>query len=243
MKHAINLLARASHCALLALACVATTPALAQSDANTAVNARFQEKFPGVPVQSVTRTPYGLYEVLVAGEIVYTNEDVSYVLQGTLIDTATRTNVTSARMEQISAVPFEQLPLELAFKQVRGNGERKVAIFEDPNCGYCKQLRHTLQQVDDVTIYTFMYPILSPDSTEKVKAIWCADDKGATWDAWMLKGQAPAPAQCDVPVDQLVALGRGLNVRGTPTIIFANGNRVSGALPLAQLENRLNSAQ
>src|SRR5690606_17920803 len=135
MKHAVTLLARASRCVLLALACAAAAPSLALADASTAVGERFQEKFPGVPVQGVTLTPYGLYEVQVAGEIVYTDEAVSYVMQGTLVDTATRTNVTGARMEQLSAVPFEQLPLELAFKQVRGNGERKLAIFEDPNCG------------------------------------------------------------------------------------------------------------
>lgn len=213
------------------------------ADQSAAVQQRFESLFEGVPVDGVTRTPYGLYEIQVGGELLYTDENVSYIMQGVLIDTATRTNVTSERQEALSAVPFEELPLELAFVQKYGSGTRRMAVFEDPNCGYCKQMRHTLRELEDVTIYTFMYPILSPDSTEKVQAVWCADDKAAAWDAWMLNGKEPAAADCKAPVAELVALGQRLNVRGTPTTIFEDGSRISGALPLAAIEARLTEAE
>lgn len=213
------------------------------ADQSAVVQERFQSLFEGVPVDGVVRTPYGLYEVQVGGELLYTDENVSYIMQGVLIDTATRTNVTSERQEALSAVPFEELPLELAFVQKHGSGARRMAVFEDPNCGYCKQMRHALHELEDVTIYTFMYPILSPDSTEKVQAVWCADDKAATWDAWMLNGKEPAAAKCKVPVAELIALGQRLNVRGTPTTIFEDGTRISGALPLATIESRLTQAE
>jgi len=213
------------------------------ADQSAAVQKRFESLFEGVPVDGVVRTPYGLYEVQVGGELLYTDENVSYIMQGVLIDTATRTNVTSERQEALSAVPFEELPLELAFVQKHGSGSRRMAVFEDPNCGYCKQMRHALRELEDVTIYTFMYPILSPDSAEKVEAVWCTDDKAAAWDAWMLNGREPAAAKCKAPVAELVALGQRLNVRGTPTTIFEDGTRISGALPLATIEARLTEAE
>lgn len=240
--YAVTTLLRTGRLVLLALGCLWTVQTWAQADQSEQVKQRFQAKFQHMPVEAVSLTPYGLYELYVGGELLYTDEAVSYVFQGTLIDTASRTNVTTARLEQLSAVPFDQLPLELAFTQVRGSGAQKIAIFEDPNCGYCKQLRHTLQQIDDVTIHTFMYPILSPDSTTKVEAVWCTEDKGTVWDAWMLSGRVPPNAQCNAPVADLVALGKRLNVRGTPTIIFENGQRVSGALPLAALQERMRAA-
>ncbi len=228
--------------AVVAMGCIWATQGLA-ADNSAAVQKRFESLFEGVPVDGVAQTPYGLYEVQVGGELLYTDESVSYVLQGTLVDTATRMNVTSARQEQLSAVPFDQLPLELAFVQKLGNGARKMAIFEDPNCGYCKQLRHTLLDLKDVTIYTFMYPILSPDSSTKVQSVWCAKDKAAAWDDWMLNGKVPPAASCDAPMTEFVALGQRLNVRGTPTIFFEDGSRASGALPLAMLEDRLRDAE
>jgi len=213
------------------------------ADLSAEVAERFTQQFQGVPLDGVTLTPYGLYELQVGGELLYTNETVSYVLQGSLIDSANRTNVTNARMQQLLAVPFAELPLELSFVQTFGTGARKMAIFEDPNCGYCKQLRQTLHQLQDVTLYTFMYPILSPDSSTKVESVWCAADKAAVWDAWMLKGETPPAAKCDAPLKDLVALGMRLRVRGTPTLIFEDGSRASGALPIAMLNDRLRDAE
>lgn len=203
------------------------------------VKKRFQEHFKAVPVDNVTLTPYGLYEVQVGDTLLYTNADVNWVMEGILIDTATRQNVTAARQEQLNAIAFDQLPLTLAFEQVKGNGSRKIAIFEDPNCPYCKQLRRTLESVDNLTIYTFLYPILSPDSRVKSESVWCASDKGSTWDAWMLGDTIPPAAQCGAPLDEFVAAGQQLRVRGTPTVFFEDGTRASGALPAAIIEQRL----
>ena len=205
-----------------------------------AVGKLFAERFDNPPVKAIRATPYGLYEVQMGNEIVYTDRQVSFVFDGTLIDAKTRKDVTAERLEQLSRIVFDDLPLDLAFKQVKGNGQRKIAIFEDPNCGYCKQLRQTLQKVDNLTVYTFLLPILSPDSTQKVRDVWCAKDRGAVWDAWMLKGQVPPKAdECDVPIDRMLELGKKLSVRGTPAIFFANGSRVPGAISQQELEQRL----
>ncbi|OZI68684.1 DsbC family protein [Bordetella genomosp. 1] len=203
------------------------------------VKSRFKQRFTNFDVTTVRRTPYGLFEVQVGMDLIYTDEKVTWVMEGPLIDAMTRRDVTSERQEKLGQVEFDQLPLDQAIKQVKGDGSRKVAIFEDPNCGYCKQLRHTLEDVDNITVYTFLYPILSPDSTTKVRDIWCASDPGKSWDDWMLRGKRPASMQCDAPIDQMVALGRQLMVRGTPTLFFADGSRASGALPLDQLQERL----
>ncbi|MGE4339159.1 MAG: DsbC family protein [Pigmentiphaga sp.] len=214
------------------------------ADASDQVQQRFSSQFPGIRVDGVSSTPYGgLYEIRVGNTLLYADEAVNYVLEGNLIDGATRRNLTAQRQEQLNAIDFAELPLDLAFLQVRGDGSRKLAIFEDPNCGYCKQLRKTLLDLDDVSVYTFMYPILSPDSAAKVQSIWCAEDKGAVWDAWMIDGKTPATLECDAPMDDFVALGRKHNVRGTPTLFFADGSRATGALPLAMLQQRLQQAQ
>jgi thiol:disulfide interchange protein DsbC len=205
-----------------------------------AVKERFRQRFDGMDVTAVRRTPYGLFEVQLGMDLIYTDEKVTWVMEGPLIDAMTRRDVTRETQERLSAVSFDQLPLDLAIKQVKGDGSRKVAIFEDPIFGYCKQLRKTLENVDNITVYTFLYPILSPDSKDKVRDVWCSKDPGATWDDWMLRGKKPATANCDVPEDKLLALGQKLMVRGTPTTFFADGSRVSGALPLEQFKARLN---
>jgi len=204
------------------------------------VKERFTQRFPNLPVLVVRRTPYGLFEIQTGGGFIYTDDKVTWVMEGPLIDAMTRRDVTRERQEQLSAISFDQLPLELAIKHVNGDGSRKIAIFEDPNCGYCKQLRKTLASIDNLTIYTFVYPILSADSKEKARNVWCAQDRSVAWDDWMLRGTAPVTAQCETPVDQVLALGHQLMVRGTPTLFFANGARVSGALSLEQLNNHLN---
>ncbi|KOF54088.1 MULTISPECIES: DsbC family protein [unclassified Achromobacter] len=219
---------------------VSTSQVAPADPASEAVKERLGQRFPGMAVTAVRRTPYGLFEVQLGMDLIYTDEKVTWVMDGTLIDAMTRRDVTRESLERLSAVSFADLPLDLAIKQVKGNGARKVAIFEDPNCGYCKQLRKTLEDVSDVTIYTFLYPILSPDSKTKVRDVWCADNPGQAWDDWMLRGKRPATAQCDAPEDKLLALGQRLMVRGTPTLFFADGSRVSGALPLDQIKARLN---
>ena len=203
------------------------------------VAALIASRFDGMDVTSVRLTPYGLYEVQLDTDLIYTNADVSWVMQGPLIDAKTRENVSAKRMEQLTAIDFADLPKNLAFKHVRGDGSRQIAIFEDPNCGYCKQLRHTLEGVDNITIYTYLFPILAPDSTEKARNVWCAKDQNKVWDDWMLRGKVPATAKCDAPLQDMLALGKKLMVRGTPAIFFSDGSRSAGALPLEQLLPRL----
>jgi len=230
----------------VAVPIVCAQPALtpdARPDAQVqAVATAFAQRFDHLDVTAVRRTPFaGLYEVQLGTNLVYTDAQVSYVLDGELIDTASRQNLTDARLQALAKEAQAALPLELAVKQIKGDGDNGnwIAIFEDPNCGYCKQLRRSLESVDNLTVYSFLYPILSPDSREKARDIWCAANPTAALDDWMLHGTQPARAECDAPLAQILALGQQLMVRGTPAIFFADGSRADGALPLAQLKARL----
>lgn len=186
----------------------------------------------GPKVESVRKIEgLGLYEVFVDGELIYTDAKVEYVILGDVLDVKARKNLTEERKAKLSQIKFSDLPLDLAIKQVRGNGKRQLATFEDPNCTYCKKLAKELQGMTDVTIYTFVYPILSPDSAEKAKNLWCAPDRAKAWNELMLEGKAPPAANCSHPTEKVVALGRKLNIRGTPTLFFADGSRVPGFLP------------
>ena len=205
------------------------------------VKAAIEEKL-GASVTSVIKTPYlGLYEVYADGQILYTDEKITTIIAGTLIDGTSMKNYTAARMQKLTAVNFADLPLDLAVKQVRGDGSRVLVSFEDPNCGYCKKLARDIVKLDDVTIYTFLYPILSPDSLEKSNQIWCSADKVKAWNDWMLEGKLPVgKSDCDVSaVQKTVELGRKLAINGTPTLIFSNGERVPGAVPIEQIEKKL----
>ncbi len=203
------------------------------------------EDFIGAPaVESVVRMPYGgLYEVVLkSGELVYTDEKVSFIIDGRVIDAKTRRDMTAARMAQLSSIDFASLPLDHAIKQVRGNGKRVIATFEDPNCGYCKRLGKELAQMKDVTVYTFLYPILSQDSNEKSRNIWCAKDQAKAWNDWIIDGKVPAAAKCDSStIDRNVALGQKLRINGTPTIFLADGRRIGGYVPVAELEQTLSA--
>jgi thiol:disulfide interchange protein DsbC len=198
---------------------------------------------PGAKIISVTKTPYaGLYELRAGGEIFYTDEKGQYLVMGPVFEAATSKNLTQARLDEINKIKFDELPLDDALKLVKGNGKRVIAIFEDPNCGYCKRFRQTtLQQIDNITVYTFMYNILSDDSFAKSRNIWCAPDRNKAWDDWMIKGieAPPAPASCQTPNDRITALGQKLNIRGTPAIFFADGSRIPGAVDLKTLEDKL----
>lgn len=196
-----------------------------------------------VKVEGVVKTAYGgLYEIRTDnGDVLYADDKASFVILGSIVDGKTGENVTEERKRKLSAIKFDTLPLELAMKQVRGNGKRIVATFEDPNCGYCKQLQHDLADVTDVTIYTFLYPILAADSADKSKAIWCSANPVKTWNEWMLSGVNPTGTQeCNAPMDKVVALGQKLRVYGTPTMFFASGERIPGAVSRERFEQMLN---
>lgn len=228
---------------LAAVAAFFTVATIGVGHADEASVRKAVEGFIGSPaVESVTKIPYGgLYEiVLKSGELVYSDEKASFLIDGRIIDTKTRRDVTQARMTQLSAIDFATLPLDQAIKQVRGSGKRVLVSFEDPNCGYCKRLGKELTQLKDVTIYTFLYPILSPDSTEKSRNIWCAKDKAKTWSDWILDAKVPAAANCDSSVvDRNIALGQKLRINGTPTLFLADGRRLGGYMPAAELEQAL----
>lgn len=192
-------------------------------------------------IDEVTRSPLGsLWEVRVGTEILYTDDSGNFLIQGSLIDTKQRRNLTQERIDKLIAVDFDDLPVKDAFTIVRGNGKRKIAVFEDPNCGYCKRFERDLQKVDNVTIHMFLYPILGQDSTDKSRNIWCAKDKGKAWMDWMVRDQPPAAAKCDESaLARNVEFGKKHKITGTPTLLFADGSRVPGAIPAAQVEKFL----
>ncbi len=208
------------------------------------VKKNFESKF-GAKAESVTKSGYlGLYEIYADGQILYSDEKGTAFIIGPLIDGRTMKNVTQERMNKLTAIKWSELPLERAVKQVRGDGKRVLATFEDPNCGYCKRLAKDLQKLDNVTIYTFLLPILSPDSLEKSKAIWCAADRAKAWTDWMVDGKAPGgKTDCDTTaITKNQEFGRKLNINGTPTLFFASGERLPGAVPLQQIEEKLAQA-
>jgi len=188
----------------------------------------------------------GIFELRVNGtEIFYTDAQGNYVIDGSLIDTRNRRNLTEERVDKLIAIPFDSLPIKDAFTIVRGTGERKMAVFQDPNCGYCKRFERDLQKVDNVTVYLFLYPILGADSTEKSKAIWCAKDRVLAWQDWMLRDQAApaAAAMCDTSsLARNVDVGRKHKITGTPTLLFTNGARVPGAVDNKKIEQMLAEA-
>ena len=195
--------------------------------------------------ERITKTTYGnLFEVYAGGEIFYTDEKVTFLLLGTLVDAQTRVNVSEARLQKLNVINFNELPFENAIKLVRGNGSRRMAIFEDPNCGYCKRFEQDINTTDNITAYIFPYPILAQDSMDKSKAIWCSTDRLKAWQDLMLREKAPtAKGTCDTPIDKVLALGRKMNVTGTPTTFFEDGERISGALPKDKIEAKLVAAK
>ncbi|MBI4807642.1 MAG: DsbC family protein [Nitrosomonadales bacterium] len=193
------------------------------------------------PVDQVNKSPIpGLYEVVTGDHIFYTDKSAQYLIDGDMFDLKARRNITKARSQQLFAIDFNQLPLDLAVKKVKGNGSRKMAYFTDPNCSYCKKLEHELQNVTDVTLYLFLYPIFD-GSAEKVQGIWCSADKIKAWDDLMLNGVQPAAGKCDVPTTKVMELGRKLKVNGTPALIFANGIINPGYMPAANLDQALDN--
>jgi thiol:disulfide interchange protein DsbC len=226
----------------------APTAANAAAQVPAAVEAALRKNLPerlaNFPkIDEVSRTPMpGIYEVRIGSELFYTDGEGNYIINGEMMDTRARRNLTEERMEKLLAIDFGSLPLKDAFVMVRGNGKRKLAVFEDPNCGYCKRFERDLQKVDNVTVYLFLYPILGPDSAEKSRAIWCSKDKGRSWLDWMVRNEPPAKADpgCDTSaLARNVELGRKHRITGTPTLVFADGSRVPGAIGAPEVEKLL----
>jgi thiol:disulfide interchange protein DsbC len=210
----------------------------------TALRKNLAERVPGLSrIDEINRTPMaGLFELRVGADLFYTDAEGNYLLNGHMLDTRQRKNLTEERLEKILAIDFDALPLKDAFTIVRGNGKRKLAVFEDPNCGYCKKFERDLQKVDNVTIHMFLLPILGPDSVDKSRNIWCSRDKAKAWLDWMTRDQAAARAEaaCDTAaLARNVEFARRYNISGTPTLFFANGSRVPGMIPAAEVEKML----
>ncbi len=227
--------------ALVLLACASTMAGASEATVKVAL----QKKYPDIMVESVNKTPMaGIYEVFANGQLIYTDEKAAYLfINASLIDTDKKMNLTEERMNRLTAIKFGDLPLDLAFKKVKGKGTRKLAYFGDPNCGFCKKFEQDLAKVDDVTVYVFVYPILGPDSMEKAKSIWCSKDRVKAWDDQLLNNTAPtAQGTCNTPIEKILAFGRQRNISGTPTMFFVDGVRIPGAIPADQIEQRLAAA-
>jgi thiol:disulfide interchange protein DsbC len=222
--------------------------ASADSKVETELKAKIGKHFPEAPVTSVRPAPIkGLYEIVLGKKmIVYSDAKAEYVIVGEFINTANRQSVTRARMDELNTIDFAKLPFELALKEVRGSGERKLAVFTDPDCPYCKMVEaNGLKTLENVTIYRFLMPIASlhPDAARKSKIIWCAKDRLASWKGWIEKGQLPeGKGDCENPVDKTIQLGQELGVDGTPALFFENGKRVPGAIGKDEIEKLLVAA-
>lgn len=227
--------------AFTAAALLATTLACADE---ASVKKAFQAKFPKATVDTVTKLPdLGLYEIVIPrGDepiIIYTDDEFRYMLQGNLVETKNMVDLTDKKRSKLTAIDFDSLPLDKAIKKVKGTGARKIAVFSDPDCPFCKRIEQEFEKVNDVTIYVLLYPIeqLHPKAVGKAKQIWCSPNRVKAWDDYMLKGTAPtAAADCENPVDALMDFGKKKGINGTPTLVFADGSRVPGALTAAQLE-------
>lgn len=215
---------------------------LAQAD-EAAIRKVLGSKFPEAKIASIQKTPYsGLYEVYMDGQLVYSDANAKYIFMGDVLDIQNRKNLTQARLSVLNAVKWESLPLSNAIKLVKGKGERKIVVFSDVDCPYCRKFEGELAKVDNITVYTFLYPIegLHPKAVQTSRQIWCAPDKNKAWDDYLGSGKIPAnDGKCANPVDNNIALANKLGINGTPTIILSNGQRIPGMVPAAKLEEMM----
>ncbi len=201
--------------------------------------------YPKFSVDSISKTPYaGLYEVYIGGQIIYTDEKFSFlIVEGRVVDPKSKKDLTTERLTELNKIDFAGLPLDLAIKVVKGNGSRKMAVFSDPDCPFCKRLeQNELVDISDATIYTFLLPLdqLHPDAANKAKLIWCAPDKAKAWQDWVINGVLPKKsASCDAPLEKIANMAKKYAVTSTPTLFFADGKRLTGAYPAAEIDKAL----
>jgi len=231
-----------------ALCAAALTLCAAAFAQEATIRKNLEQRLPDLPkIDEVSKSPIpGLYEVRVGNDIFYTDEQGNHLVQGSIVDTRTRTDLTQARIDKLTAIDFASLPFKDAIVWKQGSGARKLVVFADPNCAYCKRFEKDLGNVNDVTVYTFLFPMLGGDSPEKSRNIWCAKDATKVWRDWMTEGKAPprSMGRCDTSaLDRNLALARKHRVNGTPALVFENGTRVPGALPPEQVEKQLVAAR
>ena len=205
-----------------------------------------EQKFPGSNIGVISKSPYfGLFEVQLDSQLIYTDTKMRYVIVGSVYDADAKVNLTEMRLRKLNRVDLATLPMDLAFKRVKGDGSRQLIIFSDADCPFCAKLENELKSVDNVTIYTFLYPIdqLHPDSARKSRIIWCSADRVTAWDTFFASGALPDNnGECDNPLEKTHALGEKLRVQATPTLIFADGSILPGAIPTAQMEEEFRNA-
>lgn len=232
---------------LISIALLGSLSTFAMAD-EASVKKAVESAYPKFKVDKVTKTPYaGLYEVFMAGQIIYTDEKLTFLIaEGRLVDPKTKKDITGERLEELTRIDFNSLPLDQAIKVVKGNGSRKLVVFSDVDCPYCKRLeRNELANITDVTVYTFLYPIeqLHPDAANKSKLIWCANNRVKAWEDWILRDQLPSSTgNCEVPLEKVGQLAKKAGVSSTPTLIFADGKRMLGAQPYKEIERMLTAA-
>jgi thiol:disulfide interchange protein DsbC len=232
---------------LVAYAVLSSLSVAAMAD-EASLKKAVEAAYPKFKVESVSKTPYpGLYEVFMAGQIIYTDEKMTFLIaEGRLVDPKSKKDLTAERMDELTKIDFAKLPLDQAIKVVKGNGSRKLVVFSDVDCPYCKRLeQNELSNITDVTVYTFLYPIvqLHPDAAAKSKSIWCASNRVKAWDDWIMRNQLPKNAvNCDVPLEKVGDLAKSLDITSTPTLIFADGKRMLGAQPYKEIERALQAA-
>ena len=218
-------------------------PAAVSVGPEQAIRARFAASYPEVKISSIGPTVWkNVYELVTPDGIIYSDAAGDFAMSGQMMATRNKQNLTQARLSTLTRIDFGSLPFNSAIKVVKGNGSRKLAVFADPNCPYCRQLEEELQGISDLTVYTFLFPLedIHPGARQNATSIWCAKDQPGTWTAWMLKRSEPKTAACpDDPITALNKLGIELNIVGTPTLFFADGRRISGLIKQAQLEQEL----
>ena len=228
-------------CLLLAVSSVFATSSQAQGTAD--LRKALTKVLPNFPASAqIIKTPYaGLYEVDLGDRVFYTDATGTFLFAGEILDTRNGVNITKTRVEELQKIKWSELPLKDAFKVVYGNGKRQLAVFEDPYCPYCHQLDKTLETMSNMTVHVFLFPVIRPESPAKARDIWCAADKGKTWEAWMNEQKEPpkAPASCVTPLQANLALGQKLGLTSTPTMFLENGQRITGAVDAAEIDKRL----
>jgi len=234
--------------ALLLSAAFACTGSLAASDdvppeIASKITTTLHERIPELRIQSLHKAPIaGLYEINTGDELIYTNDTGTLIFQGRILDSKSRQDLTAQRWNELNAIDFKSLPFDLAIKAVHGDGSRKLAVFADPLCPYCRMLEQQMQGITNVTVYTFLYPLESihPGASAKAVAIWCAKDRAAAWSNWMLQKVDPGEGRCKgAPIERLQALGDKLHVNSTPTLFTVDGRRLPGALKHNEIEQLL----
>lgn len=220
--------------------------ATACSAGDADIQKTIEERFPGAKVKTVTVAPMGsIFEVVMDdNQIIYTDSKADYIIVGEMIDTKTRKSLTKEKQDELNKVSFSDLPLDNAVKVVKGDGSRQLAVFTDVDCPYCKKLEQELAKIDNVTIYSFLYPLpMHADAPRKSKLVWCSKDRAKAFTELMHKGKVPdAKTDCDNPIEANLALGEKLGIQGTPAMILADGKRIPGYLPAAELEKRIAQA-